>query len=149
MVRHRTARFDSSWDNEARHRMASTGRNRNVRCGVRNVNKQTFVHEHCQRQMSTQVRHRSACQRPRNQTFTIAGPMALRPIAAVQSNCTAPQEPTSNRPISQIATGDCRSLPVDRSNGSSASGAFVPISRVTRSPMADRRSSLLPKSATC
>jgi hypothetical protein len=35
--------------------MTRVGRNRNVRCAVRNVNKQTFVHEHCQRQLSTQA----------------------------------------------------------------------------------------------
>ena len=37
--------------------MANTGRNRNVRCGVRNVNKQTFVHEHCERQLALGPTH--------------------------------------------------------------------------------------------
>ena len=36
----------------------SGSRNRNVRRGVRNVNKQTFVHEHCQRQLSASSRAR-------------------------------------------------------------------------------------------
>jgi hypothetical protein len=65
--------------------MTRDGRNRNVRCGVRNVNKQTFVHEHCQRQLSTQVSGQRPVQMiPRADAHGGVSSEALRPRRSFQ-----------------------------------------------------------------